>query len=102
MSGTWTGGWPRGRRRGTSSSARHGDRPAPAREAREGRAGRADMRRLWSWALTGLAPWLSPGAAAAQERGYGWGWGMHPMWGVWGLGIGLMMLLFWGVVIVGS
>jgi len=23
------------------------------------------------------------------------------MWGMWGLGIGLMMLLFWGVVIVG-
>jgi len=60
------------------------------------------MRGVWTWALTGLAPWLSPAAAAAQERGYEWGWGMHPMWGVWGLGIGLMMLLFWGVVIVGS
>src|SRR3972149_1884389 len=75
MSGTSTGGWPRGRRRGTSSSARHGDRPAPAREAREGRAGRADMRRLWSWALTGLAPWLSPGAAAPPGGGGGGGRG---------------------------
>jgi len=59
------------------------------------------MRRVWTGALTALAPWLLPAAAAAQERGYGWGWGMHPMWGVWGLGIGLMMLLFWGIVIVG-
>ncbi len=43
--------------------------------------------------------------AQAQERGYGWGWGMHPMWGVWGTwGIAMMMvmmLLFWGVVILG-
>ena len=59
------------------------------------------MKRVWTWALTGLAPWLLPAAAAAQERGFGWGWGMHPMWGVWGVGIGLMMLVFWGVVIVG-
>ena len=42
--------------------------------------------------------------AQAQERAYGWGWGMHPMWGVWGAwGIAMMamILLFWGVVIVG-
>lgn len=29
---------------------------------------------------------------------------MHPMWwvwGAWGLGMGLIMLVFWGVVIVG-
>ena len=42
--------------------------------------------------------------AQAQERGYGWGWGMHPMWGVWGawgIAMMVMMLLFWGVVIVG-
>jgi putative membrane protein len=25
---------------------------------------------------------------------------MHPMWGVWGVGMMLMMLVFWGVVIV--
>ena len=30
-----------------------------------------------------------------------WGWGMHPMWGVWGIGMIVMMLVFWAVVIVG-
>jgi len=41
-------------------------------------------------------------ALLVQERGYEWGWGMHPMWwGAWGLGMMLMMLLFWGLVIVG-
>ena len=40
-------------------------------------------------------------AAQAQERAYEWGWGMHPMWGVWGIAMMVMMLLFWGVVIVG-
>lgn len=44
--------------------------------------------------------WLVPGLALAQER-YEWGWGMHPMWGMWGIGMMLMMLLFWGLVIVG-
>ena len=51
-----------------------------------------------------LVMWIvaTPGVASAQERMYGWG--MHPMWGVWGLwGIGIMlvMLVFWGLVIVG-
>lgn len=39
-----------------------------------------------------------------QERPYDWGWGMHPMsgmWGIWGLGMMLFMLLFWGLIIVG-
>jgi len=40
-------------------------------------------------------------AAQAQERAYEWGWGMHPMWGAWGIAMMVMMLLFWGVVIVG-
>jgi putative membrane protein len=43
-------------------------------------------------------------AAQAQERAYEWGRGMHPMWGVWGawgVAMAVMMLLFWGVVIVG-
>ena len=35
----------------------------------------------------------------AQERIWEWWWGMHPMWGAWGLGMMLMMLVFWGVVI---
>ena len=41
-------------------------------------------------------------AVLAQERAYEWGWGMHPMWwGAWGLGMMLMVLLFWVLVIVG-
>lgn len=31
-------------------------------------------------------------------------WGMHPMWwigGAWGIGMLLLMLLFWGLVIAG-
>ena len=57
-----------------------------------------------TWAFAGLILSLLPSLGAAQERPYGWGPGMHPMWGVWGVwGIGmmLMMLVFWGVVIVG-
>ena len=41
-------------------------------------------------------------AAWAQERPYEYGWG-HPMWGAWGpwgIGMMLMMLLFWGLIIV--
>ncbi len=46
--------------------------------------------------------WLGTGTVLAQERVYEWGWGMHPMWwGAWGLGMMLMMLLFWVLVIVG-
>ncbi len=38
----------------------------------------------------------------AQERAYEWGWGMHPMWwGTWGIGMMLIMLLFWSLVIIG-
>ncbi len=38
----------------------------------------------------------------AQERYYEWRWEMHPMWwGVWGVGMMLMMLLFWILVVVG-
>lgn len=48
-----------------------------------------------------LAIGLLPGVSFAQERPYGWGWDMHPMWGVWGIGMVFMMLLFWGLVIVG-
>ncbi len=54
----------------------------------------------WSTA-GGVAGAAMPVAVTAQERVYEWGWGMHPMWGVWGVGMMLMMLVFWGVVIVG-
>jgi putative membrane protein len=40
--------------------------------------------------------------ALAQDRSWDWGMGMHPMswmWGAWGIGMMLMMLVFWGVVI---
>jgi putative membrane protein len=31
-----------------------------------------------------------------------WMWGMHQgLWGVWGIGLMLMMLVFWGVVVAG-
>jgi putative membrane protein len=56
------------------------------------------------WVLLGIIPWLWPALAVAQERRYEWGWGMHPMWGMWGawgIGMMVMMLVFWGVVIVG-
>ena len=34
----------------------------------------------------------------AQERPYDWG--MHYMWGATGIGMMLMMILFWGLIIV--
>ena len=47
--------------------------------------------------------WVQDGVLAwAQERVYEWHWGMHPMWGVLGLGMMLMMLLFWAVLITGT
>ncbi len=62
------------------------------------------MRRTWRCLLASVVVWVVPGVALAQERVYEWGWGMHPMtwmWGVWGIGMGLFMLLFWALVIVG-
>jgi putative membrane protein len=56
------------------------------------------------WALVGIIAWLWPSLAAAQGRPSEWGSGMHPMWGMWGawgIGMMVMMLVFWGVVIVG-
>ena len=59
------------------------------------------MVRIHQW-LAVLIAWLVPTAALAQERAYEWGWGMHPMWwGAWGLGMMVIMLLFWVLVIVG-
>ena len=53
--------------------------------------------------LAAVAAAAVPVSAWAQERG-DWGWGMHPMswmWGGWGLAMMLMMLVFWGALIVG-
>jgi len=50
--------------------------------------------------LSGLS---MPAAAWAQERPYDF-WSMHPMWGIWGVwgfGMMLIMLVFWGLIIVG-
>ena len=62
------------------------------------------MARL-RWWLTALGVgWPMAGIASAQERPYDWGWGLHPMWwvgGAWGIGMMLMMLVFWGLVIAG-
>jgi putative membrane protein len=58
------------------------------------------MGRLGPW-LALLAIPLTPGWALAQERAYEWHWGMHPMWGVWGLGMMVMMLGFWILLITG-
>jgi putative membrane protein len=47
--------------------------------------------------------WLTPAVAWAQPP-YGPAWGRHPMWwmwGAWGIGMMLVMLLFWGAVVVG-
>jgi len=41
-----------------------------------------------------------PAAAWAQQRPYDY-WGWHPFWGTWHVGIMPVMLLFWGLVIVG-
>jgi putative membrane protein len=59
--------------------------------------------RTWRTVLAALAVGLAaPGAGWAQERGTDWGWGMHPMpwmWGAWGVGMMVMMLVFWALVI---
>jgi len=62
------------------------------------------MRGSGWWPLAGIAGWVIPTLAFAQERFYGWGWGGHPMswmWGAWGIGMMLFVLLFWGLVIAG-
>ena len=51
-----------------------------------------------------VSGWMTSGMAWAQQRPYEWEWGRHPMWwmwGAWGIGMMLIMLLFWGTVIVG-
>jgi len=62
------------------------------------------MTRIAQWLMGAIAGWAMPGTAVAQGRLDGWGCGAYPMWwmgGVWGLGMLLIALLFWGVVIAG-
>jgi putative membrane protein len=69
-------------------------------------AGDSTRRRWRNVALALAGPATGVGAAVpawAQERG-DWTWGMHPMswmWGAWGLGMMVVMLVFWGLVIAG-
>jgi putative membrane protein len=51
--------------------------------------------------LAQIAQWLPLDKLLSQGRAYEWSWEMHPMWGGWGLGMFFMMLLFWGLIIVG-
>jgi len=57
------------------------------------------MRPMAGVALGLLSGVLIPTMAWAQERPYDWG--MHYMWGATGIGMMLMMILFWGLIIVG-
>lgn len=58
--------------------------------------------------LSEMASWLCsivqigwPFVPVAQGGPYDWGWGTHPMmWGAWGFGMMIMMLLFWVLIIV--
>ncbi len=56
------------------------------------------MRQVLVWVAGVLSGLGVPMTAWAQQRPYDWG--MHYMWGTWGIGMMLMMLLFWGLVIV--
>ena len=61
------------------------------------------MKRMTGRLLSVVGGVSMPVAAWAQERPYDF-WGMHPMWGMWGawgVGMMLMMLVFWGLIIVG-
>jgi putative membrane protein len=61
------------------------------------------MKHLAGRLLSVLGGMSMPVGAWAQERLYDF-WGMHPMWGMWsawGIGMMFMMLVFWGLVIVG-
>lgn len=55
--------------------------------------------------LNGVASWASfsgwPAVPWVQGGPYDWGWGWQPMmWGAWGFGMMIMMILFWALIIV--
>ncbi len=56
------------------------------------------MRQVLVWVAGVLSGVGAPMTAWAQQRPYDWG--MHYMWGTGGIGMMLMMLLFWGLIIV--
>ena len=61
------------------------------------------MNAVWR-AIAVAVPVLLPSSAVAQERVSEWWWGVHPMgwmWGAWGVGMMLMMLVFWALLIAG-
>jgi len=58
------------------------------------------MQRIQWLLAAAMIALVLPLRATAQERP--WEWGMHPMswmWGAWGLGMMIVMLVFWGLVI---
>ncbi len=57
------------------------------------------MRPTAGWIVGVLSGMGIPMAAWAQQRPYEY-WGMHPFGGAWGIGMMLMMLIFWGLVVV--
>ncbi len=57
------------------------------------------MRQVLVWVAGVLSGVGAPMTAWAQQRPYEY-WGMHSMWGPWGIGMMLMMLVFWGLVVV--
>lgn len=62
------------------------------------------VRGIVVWFPLFLAPMLAAAPAAAQERQWEPGWGMHPMswmWGAWGVGMMVMMVVFWALVVAG-
>ncbi len=56
------------------------------------------MKSMAAWVGGVLSGVTLPMLAWAQERPYDWG--MHYMWGATGIGMMVMMLVFWGLVIV--
>lgn len=62
------------------------------------------MARIGLWLLAPMGGLVTPAAVWAQERVSDWGWGPHPMWwmwGTWGFGMMLFILVLWGLVIAG-
>ena len=55
------------------------------------------MRQVLVWVAGVLSGVGAPMTAWAQQRPYDWG--MHYMWGPWGIGMMLMMLVFFGLVV---